>query len=39
MHSLADNYAMLDPVEENNNNQGNMEEQKDEAEVDMVHLM
>ena len=26
---------MLDPVEENNSNQGNMEEQGDEAEVDV----
>ena len=31
--NLADNNAMLDPVEEINSNQGNMEEQEDEAEV------
>ena len=26
---------MLDPVEENNSNQGNIEEQEDEAEIDV----
>ena len=35
IHNLADNNSMLDPVEENNSNQGNMEEQGDEAEVDV----
>jgi hypothetical protein len=33
--NFADNNAMLDPVEENNSNQGNMEVQEDEVEVDL----
>jgi hypothetical protein len=33
--NLADNNTMLNPVEENNSNQGNMKEQEDEPEVDV----
>ena len=35
IQNLADNNAMLDPVEENNSNQGNIEEQEDEADIDV----
>ena len=35
IHNLADNNAMLDPVEENNSNQGNIKDQEDEPEVDV----
>jgi hypothetical protein len=35
IHNLADNNAMLHPVEENNSNQGNIEEQEDEVEIDV----
>ena len=35
IHNLAYSNAMLDPVEENNSNQGNIEEQEDEADIDV----
>jgi hypothetical protein len=35
IHNLADNNVMLDPVEENNSNQGNIEVQEDEVEIDV----
>ena len=35
IHNLADSNAMLDPLEENNSNQGNIEEHEDEAEIDV----
>ena len=33
--NLADNNTMLDPLEENNSNQGNIKEQEDKPEVDV----
>ena len=35
IHNLADSNAMLDPLEENNSNQGNIKEQEDKPEVDV----
>jgi hypothetical protein len=35
IQNLADSNSMPDPVEENNSNQGNIEEQEDEVEIDV----